>query len=642
MKFKLITGIFLSLLFLTGISPFAREDFIDIDDAEEWWNDGTACRAGIGWCSGNLDTVSEVANAMISTGMYYGPTSVLFTTQETPSTGSVPITEWDKTVGVSRQVVNSLASAPFKLRIGVGDRVDLSIVPGRDPSPPDCSDGVDNDSAGGTDLADADCVNGFDNSESTSGIQYQSSDTRCKHGTLSHLHLTDSLGRGDDNPASDFYNYGRCSWDRVPMCNSSSGSKANFWCRCCTNPPCSTTCDSSLNAADCGSDLGAACVVKDFYTDLATTCIPTIPISGNPTVGDPGYPYVSTSHDNFNEINAEFAGGVSMKVGMATDSICDGEAFNEGVGYASPNTIGGIPIEVCPNTNVSICDKIDCATRRPIYYASANIQEFEYPVSNYPTSYVTAEVTSYVGTSLTCCDIGNPGWDDSVIGKTVYVRYDASNWSSNTITGRTAGNVITFSGPWSNGNPAAGNSFGLGPPESKYVISGIAFDLRQSSCQSFKAAKLWNHMYEMELGDDTYPRFMLVTAKTGSWGWYDKVRYSSSDNDIYSRNSYWWEFGPWSYLDTLGANNIAGPFHPVYGPGEYENGLCGLYQKIKTQHTSGAASRFTDVKYGALDIATWRSKTNGGGLFCQTMLEDPDFVGSRSTYVNQNSAPVWK
>ncbi len=309
--------------------------------------------------------------------------------------------------------------------------------------------------------------------------------------------------------------------------------------------------------------------------------------------------------------------------GLATNSICDGVAIDEAAGSG----------ETCPNASLSLCSiGVDCTQRRPIYYASFTDQEFEFEgaVSAYRTSPVEVDAPS-------------PGWTPGAhVGKTAFVRHSSSDWESRTILGNDA-DTLTLSSAYSKA-PIPGDSLAVDGdgPTYTYSISGVAFDLRNQSCRHFQEAWLWNQVYEYELGDDSYPIFLETGNKPGTWAWYDTERFGAASAPC-SRGAYWFQFGPWgSVPGRPGCANTSGPFMQIYGPGEYERALCETFNEVVEQSANGAASRFTDVRYGALDIPAWRDLDYGGAAFCQAMWDHPRFDGDRTWFVNATTAPFWR
>ena len=483
-------------------------------------------------------------------------------------------------------------------------------------------------------------------------------DQRCPHGTLSHHHID-----GDNTPGHPNFGDERCNWGVVPMCNDSSGAKTGYWCRCCSDPPCDGIgnnglgCSASLDDDDCG---GGQCDTTSF----PVSCVATVPMTGPVQTNDPGHPWAPASHDSFPEVRAMFSDanqadpwdGIRVSSIMASHAICDGVAINQG-------TVTG---ESCADTSLPLCSiGVNCTQRRPIYYASSTTQDFDLGHTLPPEQKnVWAYATGGGATTLSCCDVGgvqsSPGWSTTGSGEwagaTVYIRHEDASWASQSVTSNTA-NTLTLAGSFETapieGSQTAGDGQTDGSTvaieksggaiEYGYQISGVAFDLRvQQPCRRFQEAWLWNQVYEYELGDDSYPIFLLVANKPGSWGWYDTRRFGAAGAPC-SRGAYWFHFGPWGNVPGMpGCINVSGPFMQLYGPGKYEGAMCDFFVETADQQANGAAARFTDVRYGALDVPQWRDLGYGGAAFCKAMWDHPKFDGDRSTYVGRGQAPFWK
>ena len=49
--------------------------WVDVDGGEEFW--GRLCKTGIGWCTGSINTATELAALKLEIARYHGPTTVL-------------------------------------------------------------------------------------------------------------------------------------------------------------------------------------------------------------------------------------------------------------------------------------------------------------------------------------------------------------------------------------------------------------------------------------------------------------------------------------------------------------------------------------------------------------------------------------
>lgn len=425
------------------------------------------------------------------------------------------------------------------------------------------------------------------------------SDQRCPHGTLSHIH---------ESPDAE-----TCSFGNVPECVG--GSRAGVACRCCSTPPCSTTCDSSLDATDCPSS-GVCTAIPYRSTGFASMLH-----AGTFAAADPGYGHLPTGFTSFEAMAAKFSSVTIESGGSHVSMICDGEASNES----------------CPDPNSeSVCDKITCTGgtgRVPIYYSTQPTLTFD--GGTYTASAYSAGTPSISQTSTS--------WTtDQHKGATVFADYGEAGWSWAHVVSNTAGTLTL--------DQALGGGVGVGTPfaidadnliPTGFPIEAVLMDLRAPLAVRWKANALLTQMYEAKLGND-HPVALILDAQPAALQWQDRWRYKIGVNPC-GRYRSWGVFGPWSQIpDGIGCPSArGGAWYSPYDPGDYEEGICLLHSLLESARALAPWSVFSDVKYAVVNLPALRGADTGGHSWCPALLSDSDFLGSPSLVVTPDDYPVF-